>query len=126
MKIRNYVAKYAQRSGAGKHKENKVQEYYRDDWNDADQQVIDYNEIQYMEDKIVDLEQQNKDLRDEEVFVLAEIMYIRDHYSDYDDVAEALGQLIALHDISVRYKARDKLMKMYPNRHWGEDTWQLG
>ncbi len=96
-----------------------------DYWNDADQQTIDYNEIQYLEDKVADLEKINEELREDEVFTLAEIMLIRDHYSDYRDIGEELDRLIGMHDKSVRKKAQDRLLKEYPNRNWG-DIWQLG
>ncbi len=127
MKTRNFVAKHAQSSGAGKHKrkDKTVKEPNYDYWNDADQQTIDYNEIQYLEDKVADLEKINEELREDEVFTLAEIMLIRDHYSDYRDIGEELDRLIGMHHKDVRKKAQDRLLKEYPNRNWG-DIWQLG
>lgn len=124
MKTRNYVAKYAQRSGSGKHKRKDMKEYTYDDWNDAENALMTeqqyYDEMQYLEDKNASLEQILKDMCDDEVFVLAEIMLIRDHYSDYKDVHEELTAVVNMHAPETKHKAIDKLLKMYPNRHWGE------
>lgn len=97
-----------------------MQDYYRDTWNDADQQVMHYNEAQLLEGLIEDLEQQVKELQEDEIFILAEIMFLRDHYSDYRDMHEELTELIKLHGESVRQKAKEMLLKQYPNRHWGD------
>lgn len=86
----------------------------------------DYNEIQYLEDKVAELEQVNEEMREDEVFILSEIMLIRDHFSDIEDLRESLDYLIKMHDKTVLEKAKDKLLDAYPNRHWGEDLWQLG
>lgn len=125
MRQRNYVAKYAQRSGAGKHKikGKDMKEKAYDDWNDADQQVITtedhYSEIQYLEDRVEHLEQQVKDLCDDEVFILSEIMMVRDHYSDYKDIHTELTAIIDFHSKEVKHRAIEKLLAQYPNRHWG-------
>ena len=86
----------------------------------------DYNEIQYLEDKVNELEQVNEEMREDEIFVLSEIMLIRDHFSDIEDLRESLDYLIKMHDKTVMEKAKDKLSAAYPNRHWGEDLWRLG
>jgi chromosome segregation ATPase len=125
MKIRNYVAKHAQRSGAGRHKrKDKSMSYtYQEDWVHID----DYNaEIQKLEDRISELETVNRDMRDDEITVLSDIMLIRDHYSDYSDVREELDYIIKAHDKSARQKAQEYLMKAYPKRTWGEDLWLVG
>jgi hypothetical protein len=57
MKQRNYVAKYAQRSGAGKHKENKMKDYNYDYWNDADYDSVDYSAVEQYQERIAELEQ---------------------------------------------------------------------
>ena len=125
MKIRNYVAKHAQRSGSGRHKrKDKSMSYtYQEDWVHID----DYNaEIQKLEDRISELETVNRDMRDDEITVLSDIMLIRDHYSDYSDVREELDYIIKAHDKSARQKAQEYLMKAYPKRTWGEDLWLVG
>jgi len=102
MKQRNYVAKYAQTSGSGRHKRKDKSMSYKnqEDWVHID----DYNdEIQKLD-----------------------IMLIRDHYSDYSDVKEELDYIIKAHDHSVRRKAQEYLMKAYPKRTWGEDLWVAG
>lgn len=99
-------------------------DYYRDTWNDADQQVISsedhYSEMQYLEDKVKDLEQQVQEMADDEVYILSEILFVRDHYSDDKDLYGWLTSIIDLHSKEVKQKAVDKLLKMYPKRHWGE------
>jgi chromosome segregation ATPase len=125
MKQRNFVAKYSQSSGAGKHKrkEAKMSYIYEEDWVHID----DYNkEIQQLQDRISELEAVNRDMVDDEVTTLSDIMLIRDHYSDYSDVKEELDYIIKAHDKSVRQKAQEYLMKAYPKRTWGEDLWQVG
>ncbi len=125
MKQRNFVAKYSQSSGAGKHKrkEEKMSYIYEEDWVHID----DYNkEIQQLQDRISELEAVNRDMVDDEVTTLSDIMLIRDHYSDYSDVKEELDYIIKAHDKSVRQKAQEYLMKAYPKRTWGEDLWQVG
>jgi len=125
MKQRNYVAKHAQRSGAGKHKrkESKMSYLHQEDWVHID----DHNkEIQRLQDRISELETVNRDMVDDEVTTLSDIMLIRDHYSDYSDVKEELDYVIKAHDHSVRRKAQEFLMKAYPKRTWGEDLWLLG
>ena len=125
MKQRNFVAKYSQSSGAGKHKrkESKMSYIYEEDWVHID----DYNkEIQQLQDRISELEAVNRDMVDDEVTTLSDIMLIRDHYSDYSDVKEELDYIIKAHDKSVRQKAQEYLMKAYPKRTWGEDLWQVG
>jgi chromosome segregation ATPase len=125
MKQRNYVAKYAQTSGSGRHKRKDKSMSYKnqEDWVHID----DYNdEIQKLEDRISELETVNRDMRDDEVTVLSDIMLIRDHYSDYSDVKEELDYIIKAHDHSVRRKAQEYLMKAYPKRTWGEDLWVAG
>jgi cell division protein ZapA (FtsZ GTPase activity inhibitor) len=105
-----------------------MNEPYYDDFNSIESVSVEdhYNELQYLEDKVNELEQVNQEMREDEIFVLAEIMLIRDHYSDYQDVKEELDHVIKMHDKTVREKAQEKLMAMYPNRHWGEDLWRLG
>lgn len=98
-----------------------MKEPYYDDFNDT--QTISsedhYSEIQYLEDRVESLEQQVKDLCDDEVFILAEIMLIRDHYSDYKDIHEELTHVINFHSKEVKHKAVEKLLAQYPKRHWG-------
>lgn len=89
----------------------------QEDWVHVDDH---FSEIEELEKQVSDLENQVKELRDDEVFILAEIMWLRDHYSDYRDMRDELTGLIKLHDESVKRKAVDMLLKKYPNRHWGE------
>jgi hypothetical protein len=96
---------------------------HQEDWVHID----DHNkEIQQLQDRISELETVNRDMRDDEIAVLSDILLIRDHYSDYSDVKEELDHIIKMHDKSVRQKAQDYLMKTYPKRTWGEDLWRVG
>ena len=97
-----------------------MSDYYRDDWNDADQQVIEYSEVQYLEDKVKDLENQVQEFADDEVYILSELILLRDHYSDYKDMRQELTAIIDLHSKEVKHKAVDRLLAKYPGRHWGE------
>jgi hypothetical protein len=53
-------------------------DYYYDDFNDADQNVIDYKEVTDLEDTITDLKEQVQGLRDDELFILYHLMDFRD------------------------------------------------
>lgn len=94
---------------------------YYDDFNDV--QTISsedhYSEVQYLEDRVESLEQQVTELCEDEVFILSEIMMVRDHYSDYKDIHEELTAIINFHSKEVKHKAVEKLLAQYPNRHWG-------
>lgn len=121
LKQRNLVAKHAQRSGAGKHKEKTMRDYNYDDFNNRDSVCLEnhYSEVQYLEDRVTDLENQVKALSDDEVFILSEIMLVRDQYSDYEDIHEELTHIINFHSEDVKKLAIKKIKDKFPERHWG-------
>jgi hypothetical protein len=113
MKQRNYVAKYAQRSGAGKHKEKPMREYNYDDWNDADQQGVPMEMVENLEARISELEENAKNAEDDEVFILSKIIDLQ--YTAIEAKAWAvvgkLEYIIGLHSATVFVKARQLLNK---------------
>jgi hypothetical protein len=113
MKQRNYVAKYAQRSGAGKHKEKPMREYNYDDWNDADQQGVPMEMLEILEARISELEENAKNAEDDEVFILSRIMDLQDTAIEARAwaVVNKLEYMINLHSETVHAKARQLLNK---------------
>lgn len=114
MKPRNFVAKHAQRSGAGRHKPKEItmSEYYRDDWNDADQCQITEEEYSALESQVADLKAEIDQRIDDEVYVLSEIMKARDSLlinKNTFSVVEQLNNLIKAHLPDVRHKAMIKI-----------------
>jgi hypothetical protein len=113
MKQRNFVAKHAQRSGAGRHKpkEKIMSEYYRDSWNDADQCQITEEEYGALESQVIDLKGEIEQFKEDEILVLAEVIKARDELlqdKDTFSVIERLNKLIQLHLSDVREKAMKK------------------
>jgi hypothetical protein len=113
MKQRNFVAKYAQRSGAGKHKEKPMREYNYDDWNDADQQGVPMEMLEILEARISELEENAKNAEDDEVFILSKIMDLQDTAIEAKAwaVVGKLEYIIGLHSATVYAKARQLLNK---------------
>jgi hypothetical protein len=94
-----------------------MSEYYYDDWNDPDS--VDYDdhnkEVSDLENQVEDLKLANEVMRDDEVFVLSELMLIRD---DIDSgmplqiIRGEISKLIATHSLEVREKAVKRLAEL--------------
>jgi hypothetical protein len=109
MKQRNYVAKYAQRSGAGKHKENKMKDYNYDYWNDADYDSVDYSAVEQYQERIAELEQVVEDMKTDELYILYNLMKAKEIATttlDLVEVYKELTRLIELHSPELREKAK--------------------
>lgn len=121
MKQRNFVAKHAQRSGAGRHnrKERKMSYIGQEDWIHIDSYQ---EEVEDLENKIEDLQAALKSAEEDEVYFLSKLIELRWRYSDYEDVRQELTYLIKLHTKLNRQKALQALEKEFPNRtieSWG-------
>jgi hypothetical protein len=83
-------------------------DYYYDDFNDADQNVIDYKEVTDMEDTITDLKEQVQGLRDDELFILYHLMDFRDTLKGLNNpvIVAELDGLIKMHDKKVIEQAK--------------------
>jgi hypothetical protein len=88
-------------------------DYYYDDWNDADQNVIDYKEVTDMEDTITDLKEQVQGLRDDELFILYHLM-------DFRDTLKGLNNPVIVTELDGIIKAHSKEVieqaKLYTKR----------
>jgi hypothetical protein len=98
-----------------------MKDYNYDDWNDADSVCLEdhYSEVQYLEDRVIDLKNQVNALCDDEVFILSEIMMVRDMYSDDKELHDDLSQIINFHSEDVKKLAIKKIKDKFPERHWG-------
>jgi hypothetical protein len=106
MKQRNFVAKYSQRSGAGKHKEKPMREYNYDDWNDIDADTIDYSALEQSEERIAELNQTIEDMKTDELYILYHMMNARTKTS-LEAVFKDLDFLIKLHSKELIEKAKN-------------------
>lgn len=107
MKQRNYVAKYAQRSGAGKHKEKRMSTIDKEDWVYIEQHN---DEVKYLEDKIKVLEELVDNAEDDEVFILSKIIEMRALAVKQEcwSVVGACDYIIGIHSATVYIKAKGK------------------
>jgi len=111
MKQRNYVAKHAQRSGAGKHKrkEPKVSYLHQEDWVHID----DHNkETNQLEDHIAVLQKVIDDMTHDEHYMLSLIIGLREKASkrqEWETIAHC-DHIINLHSAVSQAEAR-KLIK---------------
>lgn len=109
VKQRNFVAKYSQRSGAGKHKEKPVRDYNYDYWNDADYDTVDYTAVEQYEERIAELTQTIEDMKTDELYILYHLMKAKDTASTTLDLVEVymeLQRLIGLHSKELQEKAK--------------------
>ena len=115
MKQRNFVAKYSQRSGAGKHKEKPVRDYNYDYWNDADYDTVDYTAVEQYEERIAELTQTIEDMKTDELYILYNLMKAKEAASSYEVVkwgesgpvaCKELDRLIGLHSKELQDKAK--------------------
>jgi len=121
MKQRNFVAKYSQRSGAGKHKrkDRLMSTVDKEDWIHVDDF---WNRVGYLEEQIQDLKLTIKSMEEDEVYFLSQLIELRWRYSDYEDMHEELTYLIKLHKKIALQKALQLLEKEYPStpiESWG-------
>ena len=97
-----------------------MKDYYRDDWNDADRQVIGsdehYKEIEELEDKVRILEERVANAEDDEVFILSKIIGIRQLGVDNKcwGVVGACDYIIGLHSAMTYVKAKEMYEKGNP------------
>lgn len=113
MKQRNFVAKYSQRSGAGKHKEKRMSTIDKEDW----VYIEHHNEaVDYLEDKVRVLEGLVANAQDDEVFILSKIIGIRQLGVDNKcwGVVGACDYVIGLHSAMTYVKAKEMHEKGNP------------
>lgn len=126
---RNYVAKYAQRSGAGKHsnkKEKRMSYAYQEDWVHIDSHN---EEIDRLEAEIKALEETVENADYDEAFILAELIELRWRYSDYKDMYQELEGIIKLHSDTAVHKALGILANKFTRKTTPEEweiTWLRG
>jgi hypothetical protein len=114
--MRNLVAKYAQRSGAGKHKRKdrtKMSYIGQEDWVHID----DFNkETDRLENRISELEQVIRDLEHDERFILSLIMGLRKQARGLRcwEVVGSCDQIIAFHSAVSIVEAKAMLDKEKP------------
>jgi hypothetical protein len=106
MKQRNYVAKHAQRSGAGKHKrkEPKMSYLHQEDWVHID----DHNtETDRLSDKVAELQKVIDDMKYDEAYVLSWIIGLRNNArnrKEWETVAHC-DHIINLHSAVAQAQA---------------------
>jgi len=88
-----------------------MSDYYRDDWNDEDQQVVDMQEVYTLENEVLDLRERVQDQETDEVFVLYHLMDLRDKHRGNAGLIASLDEIIKLHSKDVIQRA-----KMYTRR----------
>lgn len=114
--MRNLVAKYAQRSGAGRHKrKDKAKMSYigQEDWVHIDE----YNkEVDSLTAKVAELEQVIRDLEYDERFVLSMIMGLRNkaHEQKLWDIVGRCDYIISFHSAVSIVEAKAMLDKEKP------------
>ena len=126
MKQRNYVAKYVQRSGAGRHInkwKDKMSYIGQEDWVHID---THNDEVERLEEKVAELEQVIKDMQFDEAYLCADLIELRWRYSDYRDMYEELEELIKWCGPDNTRKAVEMLNEKFPRKtgfhDWGI-TW---
>lgn len=106
MKQRNFVAKYSQRSGAGKHKEKRMSTIDKEDW-------IYYenykDEVDWMKTRIAELEEVVENQDHAEIFILAKMIGMRETAIKEKawGVVGKLDYVIGLHSATVYVKAKE-------------------
>jgi hypothetical protein len=115
--MRNFVAKYAQKSGAGKHQSKKGRDKMsyvgQEDWVHID----DHNkEIERLEARVSDLEQVIRDLEYDERFILSLIMGLRGKASvlKYWEIVGGIDNIIGFHSAVSIVEAKAMLNKEKP------------
>jgi hypothetical protein len=114
--MRNLVAKYAQRSGAGRHKrKDKAKMSYigQEDWVHID----DFNkETDRLENRVSELEQVIRDLEHDERFILSLIMGLREKAKGLKawEIVGGCDQIIAFHSAVSIVEAKAMLDKEKP------------
>ena len=106
MKQRNFVAKYSQRSGAGKHKEKRMSTIDKEDWVYYENYK---DEIEWMKTRIAELEEVIENQDHAEVFILAKMIGMRETAIKEQawGVVGKLDYVIGLHWASVYVKAKE-------------------
>lgn len=108
MMRRNFVAKHAQRSGAGKHKERKrMEKYYGSDhWNDYDDPPS-WDDIRALEAQLYPLQEYEKQVMEDEAFVLSKIIEAQNAIitGKLEDCYDILTDAIRMHSEEVKSMA---------------------
>jgi hypothetical protein len=90
-----------------------MQDYYRDDWNDADQcPVVDYSKVNSLENEVMLLREQVQDKETDELYILYQLMDIQETLDPRSRAYEELGDLIAIHSPELREKAKHYTNKL--------------
>ena len=121
---RNYVAKYAQRSGAGRHtnrKEKKMSYAYQEDWVHIDEHNT---AVEGMQERIKELEEAVENAAYDEAFILSELIELRWRYSDYKDMYKELEAVIGMHSEPVIRRAIKMLAEKFPSKATAE-RWEI-
>jgi hypothetical protein len=95
-----------------------MSEYYHDDWNDID--TVDYDdhvkEVSGLENEIHDLKLEIDGLRDDSIFVLSELMLIRDDIDrgfPLQIIRGEIEKLMATYSPQVREKAIQRIAERF-------------
>jgi hypothetical protein len=83
-----------------------MSEYYYDDWNDEDEQVVDLQEVYTLENEVLDLREEIQNYQTDEVFVLYHLMNLRDKHKGNADLVASLDELIKVHSPKVQEQAK--------------------
>jgi hypothetical protein len=97
-----------------------IREFYRDNWNDEDHQVIDPAELSDLEGQVANLKEELQSYKDDELFVLYHLMDLRDSMKGCAPprVRMELGEIIKTHSAALIKRA-----KLYTRRgeEWDYD-----
>jgi hypothetical protein len=95
-----------------------MSEYYHDDWNDVD--TVDYDdhikEVSGLENEIEDLKIEVETYKDDSIFVLAELMLIRDDIDrgmPLQIIRGELEKLMSTYSPQVREKAIERIAERF-------------
>jgi hypothetical protein len=84
-----------------------MQDYYYDGWNDADQNpAIDYSKLTSLENEVMLLREYVQDKETDELYILYQLMNIRETLDPRGNAYEELGNLIAIHSPELRERAK--------------------
>ena len=90
-----------------------MQDYYYDGWNDADQcPVVDYSQVNSLENEVMLLREQAQDKETDELYILYQLMNIRDTLDPKSRAYAELGDLIAVHSPELRERAKQYTNKL--------------
>ena len=93
-----------------------MQDYYYDGWNDADQNPeVDYSKLTSLENEVMLLREYVQDKETDELYILYQLMNIRETLdprgSAYEELGNLIAILIAIHSPELREKAKQYTSK---------------